>query len=76
MSAGGFLLYWACLAHAVPIPFADRAVQLTAREQPVAMNCTLIGYSMPKDKLTREVAPLLLEAVHQIEIAYGVRATN
>ncbi len=31
---------------------------------------------MPKDKLTREVAPLLLEAVHQIEIAYGVRATN
>lgn len=37
MSAGGFLLYWACLAHAVPIPFADRAVQLTAREQPVAL---------------------------------------
>lgn len=40
------------------------------------MNCTLIGYSLPKDKLSREVAPLLLEAVRQIELAYGVRATN
>ncbi len=62
---------WRKDIHAIAAP-----IRLPAREQPVAMNCTLIGYSMPKDKLTREVAPLLLEAVHQIEIAYGVRATN
>lgn len=62
---------WRKDVHAIAAP-----VRLPAREQPVAMNCTLIGYSLPKDKLAREVAPLLLEAVRQIELAYGVRATN
>lgn len=62
---------WRKDVHAVAVP-----IRLPQREQPVAMNCTLIGYSMPKDKLTREVAPQLLEAVRQIELAYGVRATN
>jgi type III secretion protein C len=37
IGAGSLLLWWACLAQAVPIPFADRSVQLTAREQPVAL---------------------------------------
>lgn len=62
---------WRQDVHAIAAP-----IRLPAREQPLAMNCTLIGYSLPKDKLSREVAPLLLEAVRQIELAYGVRATN
>lgn len=33
----GMVLWWTGAAQAVPIPFADRQVQLTAREQPVVL---------------------------------------
>lgn len=62
---------WQKDVHAVAVP-----VRLPQREQPVAMNCTLAAYRMPKDKLTREVAPLLLDAVRQLEAVYGLRTTN
>lgn len=62
---------WQQDVHAVAVP-----VRLPQREQPVAMNCTLAAYRMPRDKLTREVAPLLLDTVHQLEAAQGLRSTN
>lgn len=62
---------WFKDVHAVAVP-----VRLPQREQPVAMNCTLAAYRMPKDKLTREVAPLLLDTVRQLEAAQGLRSTN
>ncbi|MBC5763992.1 IclR family transcriptional regulator [Ramlibacter sp. GTP1] len=62
---------WRKDVHAVAVP-----VRLPQREQPVAMNCTLAAYRMPKDKLTREVAPLLLDTVRQLEAAQGLRSTN
>lgn len=62
---------WQKDVHAVAVP-----VRLPQREQPVAMNCTLAAYRMPKDKLTREVAPLLLDTVRQLEAAHGLRSTN
>jgi len=62
---------WRKDIHAVAV-----AVRLPQREQPVAINCTLATYRMPKDKLTREVAPLLLDTVRQLEAAHGLRSTN
>lgn len=62
---------WQKDVHAVAVP-----IRMPQREQPVAMNCTLAAYRMPKDKLTREVAPLLLDAVRQLEAVYGLRTTN
>jgi len=62
---------WRKDVHAVAVP-----VRMPPREQPVAMNCTLMAYRMPKDKLTREVAPLLLDTVRQLEAAQGLRSTN
>lgn len=62
---------WRKDVHAVAVP-----VRLPKREQPVAMNCTITGYGTRKDKLVREVAPLLLDTVRQLEMAYGQRSTN
>lgn len=62
---------WQKDVHAVAVP-----VRLAQDEQPVAMNCTLAAYRMPKDKLTREVAPLLLDTVRELEAARGLRSTN
>ena len=62
---------WQKDVHAVAVP-----IRMPLREQPVAMNCTLAAYRMPKDKLTHEVAPLLLDAVRQLEAVYGLRTTN
>ncbi len=62
---------WRRDVHAVAV-----AVRLPQREQPVAINCTLAAYRMPKEKLTREVAPLLLDTVRQLEAAHGLRSTN
>ena len=59
---------WQKDLHAVAAP-----VRLPPREAPVAMNCTLAAYRMPKDKLAREVVPLLMDAVRQIEAAHGLR---
>lgn len=58
---------WRKEVHAVAVP-----VRLPAREAPVAMNCTLSSYRMPKGKLEREVAPLLLDAVHRLAAANGM----
>ena len=62
---------WQKDVHAVAVP-----IRLPQREQPVAINCTLAAYRMPKDKLTHEVAPQLLDTVRQLETACGVRSTN
>ncbi len=35
------------------------------------MNCTLASYRTPKDKLEREVAPQLLDAVRELEVSQG-----
>jgi DNA-binding IclR family transcriptional regulator len=62
---------WRKDVHAVAAP-----LRLPRREQPVAINCTITGYGIRKDKLAREVAPLLLDTVRQLEMAYGLRSTN
>ncbi len=59
---------WQKDVHAVAVP-----VRLPPREAPVAMNCTLAAYRIPKDKLEREVVPQLMDAVRQLEAAHGVR---
>ncbi|MEO6746543.1 MAG: IclR family transcriptional regulator [Caldimonas sp.] len=59
---------WQKDVHAVAVP-----VRLAPREAPVAMNCTLAAYRMPKDKLEREVVPHLLDAVRQLEVTQGLR---
>ena len=59
---------WRKDIHAVAVP-----VRVPQREQPVAMNCTLAAHRTPKDKMAREIAPLLLECVHQLETAQGLR---
>lgn len=59
---------WQKDVHAVAVP-----VRLPTREAPVAMNCTLAAYRLPKDKLEHEVVPQLLDTVRQLEAAYGER---
>ena len=59
---------WKKDVHAVAAP-----VRQPPRDAPIAMNCTLAAYRMPKDKMEREVAPQLLEAVRQLEAALGLR---
>jgi DNA-binding IclR family transcriptional regulator len=58
---------WQKEVHAVAVP-----VRLPTREAPVAMNCTLAAYRMPRAKLEREVAPLLLEAARRLAAAQGL----
>jgi DNA-binding IclR family transcriptional regulator len=48
-------------------------VRLPSRDAPVAMNCTLAAYRIPKDKLEREVVPQLLDTVRQLEARQGLR---
>ncbi|RYY51869.1 MAG: IclR family transcriptional regulator [Comamonadaceae bacterium] len=59
---------WRKDIHAVAVP-----VRLGEREAPIAFNCTLAAYRMPKDKMATEVAPLLLDTVRQFEFAQGLR---
>lgn len=59
---------WRREVHAVAVP-----VRLPSREAPVALNCTLASYRMPKGKLEREVVPLLLETVRQLAATQGLR---
>lgn len=58
---------WRKEVHAVGVP-----LRLPAREEPVALNCTLSAYRLEKDTMERRVAPCLLDAVRQIEVAYGM----
>ncbi len=59
---------WKKDVHAVGAP-----VRQPPREPPVAMNCTLAAYGMSQDKMVRQVAPKLMEAVQQLELAIGMR---
>ncbi|MBL0151420.1 MAG: IclR family transcriptional regulator [Ideonella sp.] len=59
---------WQKDVHAVAVP-----VRVPPREAPVAMNCTLAAYRMPKDKLERDVVPHLLDTVRQLEAGQGLR---
>jgi len=59
---------WHKDVHAVAVP-----IRVPTREAPVAMNCTLSAYRMPKEKLEHEVVPQLMNAVRQLEAAHGLR---
>lgn len=59
---------WKKDIHAVAVP-----VRVSPRETPLAMNCTLATYRSPGERMEREVAPLLLDAVRQLETAQGLR---
>lgn len=57
---------WKRNLHAVAVP-----LRLLPREAPFAMNCTLASYRTGNDKLEREVAPQLLDAVRELEASHG-----
>ena len=46
---------------------------LASREEPMALNCTLSAYRLGKDTLERDVAPRLMDAIRQIEVACGIQ---
>ena len=54
--------------HAVAVPLRQ-----PPGEQPLALNCTLAAYRAQKDRLPREVVPLLKDAARQFETAQGLR---
>ena len=58
---------WRREIHGVAAP-----VRRPAREEPVALNCTLSGRQAGKDRLEKQVAPKLLRAVYEIERASGL----
>ena len=58
---------WRKEVHAVGAP-----IRVAPREEPVALNCTLSAYRLGKDTLERDVAPRLLDAIRQIEVAFGI----
>lgn len=53
---------WQKGVHAIGAP-----VRVPPRDIPVAMNCTLASTRIPKDRMARDVAPELLDAVRQLE---------
>ena len=59
---------WQKEVHGVAVP-----VRLPPHEAAVALNCTMSAYRLPKDKLQRDIAPLLLEAARQLSNIHGVR---
>lgn len=59
---------WQKDIHSVAVPLRQ-----AGGEAPVAMNCTLAAYRVHKDKLVREVVPLLKDAARQLEAAQGLR---
>lgn len=59
---------WQKDIHAVAVPLRQ-----PHGEAPLAMNCTLAAYRVQKDKLAREVVPLLKDAARQLESAQGLR---
>ena len=58
---------WRKEVHAVGAP-----IRVPAREEPMALNCTMSAYRLGKDTLERDVAPRLLDAIRQIEVACGI----
>ncbi|MFC7411804.1 MULTISPECIES: IclR family transcriptional regulator [Hydrogenophaga] len=70
-SAEGFCLSrgdWQKDIHAVAVP-----IRQPAGEPPLAINCTIAAYRATKDKLVREVVPLLKDAARQLETAQALR---
>jgi DNA-binding IclR family transcriptional regulator len=59
---------WRKEIHAIAVP-----VRSSLGDSPLALNCTITAHRAPRERLSREVAPLLKEAVHQLEIAQGLR---
>ena len=59
---------WQRDLHAVAVPLRQ-----PPGEPPLALNCTLAAYRNQKDKLVREVVPLLKDAARQLEAAQGLR---
>jgi DNA-binding IclR family transcriptional regulator len=59
---------WQKDVHAVAVPLLQ-----PPGEPPLAMNCTLAAYRVQKDKLVREVVPLLKDAARQLAAAQGMR---
>jgi DNA-binding IclR family transcriptional regulator len=59
---------WQKDVHAIAMP-----VRLPQQDIPVAMNCTLASNRNPNEKLTRDVLPLLQNAVRQLQLLYGMR---
>lgn len=70
-SAEGFCLSrgdWQKDIHAVAVP-----IRQPAGEPPLAINCTIAAYRVTKDKLAREVVPMLKDAARQLETAQSLR---
>lgn len=59
---------WQKDIHSVAVPLAQ-----AQGESPLAMNCTLAAYRVVKDKLVRQVVPLLKDAARQLAAAQGLR---
>jgi len=59
---------WRKEVHAVGAP-----IRVPPREEPMALNCTLSAYRLGKDTLERDVAPRLMDAIRQIEVACGIQ---
>ena len=59
---------WRQEVHAVGAP-----IRVPPREEPMALNCTLSAYRLGKDTLERDVAPRLMDAIRQIEVACGIQ---
>ena len=58
---------WRREVHGIAVP-----VRRPAREEAIALNCTLSGRQAGKDRLEKQVAPRLLRAVYEIERASGL----
>ncbi len=58
---------WRKEVHAVAAP-----IRVPPREEPMALNCTLSAYRNRNDTLERDVAPRLMDAIRQIEVACGI----
>jgi DNA-binding IclR family transcriptional regulator len=59
---------WRKEVHAIGAP-----IRVPAREEPMALNCTLSAYRLGDITLERDVAPRLMDAIRQIEVACGIQ---
>ena len=58
---------WRKDIHAVAVPLR------WSGESPLALNCTIAAHRAPKNRLVREVVPLLKDAARQLEEVQGLR---
>lgn len=59
---------WKKDIHSVAVPIRQRP-----GEAPLGMNCTLADHCAQRDRLVRDVVPLLKDAARQLEAAQGLR---